>query len=55
MYLLFGMYRLLHHEMIIRSFKAGDATKAESLRKETILKNIHTFTENFKKEEQDEN
>jgi DNA-binding GntR family transcriptional regulator len=46
---------LKNHEMIIRSFKAGDATKAESLRKETILKNIHTFTENFKKEEKDEN
>ncbi len=46
---------LKNHEMIIRSFEAGDATKAESLRKETILKNIHTFTENFKKEEKDEN
>ena len=46
---------LKNHEMIIRSFKAGDASKAESLRKETILKNIHTFTENFKKEEKNEN
>lgn len=35
---------LKNHEMIIRSFEAGDAKKAELLRKETILKNIHTFS-----------
>ena len=33
-----------NHEMIIRSFEAGDAKKAESLRKDTILKNIRTFS-----------
>jgi DNA-binding GntR family transcriptional regulator len=44
-----------NHEMIIRSFEAGDAKKAESLRKDTILKNIRTFTEKFEKEEKDEN
>ncbi len=36
---------LKNHEMIIRSFEAGDAKKAESLRKETILKNISTLAE----------
>ena len=46
---------LKNHEMIIRSFEAGDAKKAESLRKTTILKNIRTFTETFEKEEKDEN
>ena len=46
---------LKNHEMIIRSFEAGDAKKAESLRKTTILKNIRTFTEKFEKEEKDEN
>ena len=46
---------LKNHEMIIRSFEAGDADKAESLRKDTILKNISTFTEKFEKEEKDEN
>ena len=46
---------LKNHEMIIRSFEAGDAKKAESLRKDTILKNIRTFTEKFEKEEIDEN
>ena len=46
---------LKNHEMIIRSFEAGNAKKAESLRKETILKNIRTFTEKFEKEEKDEN
>ena len=46
---------LKNHEMIIRSFEAGDAKKAESLRKDTILKNIRTFTEKFEKEEKDEN
>ena len=44
---------LKNHEMIIRSFEAGDATKAESLRKETILKNIRTFTEKLEREEKD--
>jgi DNA-binding GntR family transcriptional regulator len=46
---------LKNHEMIVRSFEAGDAKKAESLRKDTILKNIRTFTEKFEKEEKDEN
>jgi DNA-binding GntR family transcriptional regulator len=46
---------LKNHEMIVRSFEAGDAKKAESLRKDTILKNIRTFTETFEKEEKDEN
>jgi len=46
---------LKNHEMIVRSFEAGDAKKAESLRKNTILKNIRTFTEKFAKEEKDEN
>ena len=36
---------LKKHEMIIRSFENGDAEKAESLRKETILQNIHAFAE----------
>jgi DNA-binding GntR family transcriptional regulator len=34
---------LKNHEMIVRSFEAGDAKKAESLRKDTILKNILTL------------
>ena len=46
---------LKNHEMIIRSFEAGDAKKAESLRKATILKNIRTFSEKFEKEEKKEN
>jgi DNA-binding GntR family transcriptional regulator len=46
---------LKNHEMIVRSFEAGDAKKAEALRKDTILKNIRTFTETFEKEEKDEN
>ena len=46
---------LENHEMIIRSFEDGDAQKAESLRKETILKNIRTFAEQFEKEKEDEN
>jgi len=46
---------LKNHEMIIRSFEAGDAKKAESLRKETILKNIHTYAEKLEREDKDEN
>lgn len=46
---------LKNHDAIIRSFEAGDAEKAEALRKATILKNIKEFAEKFKKEEGDEN
>lgn len=46
---------LKNHEMIIRSFENGDAEKAESLRKSTILKNIHTFTEQTERNERNEN
>lgn len=45
---------LKNHDAIIRSFEAGDAEKAEALRKNTILKNIKEFTEKIKKEEGDE-
>jgi DNA-binding GntR family transcriptional regulator len=45
---------LKNHEMIVRSFEAGDAEKAESLRKETILRNIRTFTERSGEEKKDE-
>jgi DNA-binding GntR family transcriptional regulator len=41
---------LKNHEMIIRSFEAGDAQKAEALRKETILKTISAFVEKPEKE-----
>ncbi len=37
-----------NHEAIIRSFEAGDAEQAEYLRKSTILRNIHIFSEKFK-------
>lgn len=46
---------LKNHDAIIRSFEAGDAEKAEALRKATILKNIKEFAEKFKIEEGDEN
>jgi len=46
---------LKNHEMIVRSFEAGDAKKAESLRKDTILKNIRRVTEKVDKEEKNEN
>lgn len=46
---------LKNHDEIIRSFEAGDAEKAEALRKATILKNIKEFAEKFKKKEGDEN
>ncbi len=46
---------LKNHDDIVRSFEAGDAEKAEALRKSTILKNIKEFAQKFKKEEGDEN
>lgn len=46
---------LKNHDAIIQSFEAGDAEKAEALRKATILKNIKEFAEKFEKEEGDEN
>ncbi len=46
---------LKNHEMILRSFEDGDAEKAESLRKETILKNIETFVQKLERDERDEN
>jgi DNA-binding GntR family transcriptional regulator len=45
---------LKNHDEIIQSFEAGDAEKAEAIRKNTILKNIKEFTEKIKKEEGDE-
>lgn len=46
---------LKNHEMLIRSFENGDAEKAESLRKETILRNINTFAGQTERNENNAN
>ena len=46
---------LKDHTAIIQSFEAGDAEKAESLRKNMILNHVKRFSKIFKERKEDEN